>query len=88
MGYMDPAMKDALESSSGHSYQSPQTKLTSCQDQVRQHALDTFGDEDKALHWLNRQNQLFGGRTPIEALETEPDAVERELVRIDHGIFV
>lgn len=57
-------------------------------EQVRAHAFETFGQEAKAIHWLNRPNHLFGGKTPAEVLETEPDSVERELIRIDHGIFV
>jgi uncharacterized protein (DUF2384 family) len=49
---------------------------------------DTFGEEAKAVHWLNRPNPLFAGKTPAEALETDPESVEQELTRIDHGIFV
>ncbi|HVY93245.1 MAG TPA: MbcA/ParS/Xre antitoxin family protein [Bryobacteraceae bacterium] len=60
----------------------------SLRDRVRQHVFETFGEEAKAIHWLNRPNQLFGGKTPAEALETEPESVEHELTRIDHGIFV
>jgi uncharacterized protein (DUF2384 family) len=55
--------------------------------QVRSHALETFGEESKANHWLNRPNHLFSGKTPAEVLETEPESVELELIRIDHGIF-
>ncbi len=55
-------------------------------DQVRSHVFETFGEESKATHWLNRPNQLWGGKTPAEILETEPEEVERELIRIDHGI--
>ena len=57
-------------------------------DRVRLHALETFGEEWKALHWLNRPNRLFAGKTPAQVLETEPESVELELTRIDHGIFV
>lgn len=57
-------------------------------EEVREHIFGTFGSRTKALHWLNRPNQIFGGKTPAEILETEPGAVENELVRIDHGIFV
>lgn len=55
---------------------------------VHLHAFETFGEEAKAVHWLNRPNHLFGGRTPAQALEAEPESVERELTRIGHGIFV
>jgi uncharacterized protein (DUF2384 family) len=61
--------------------------LPSLVDQVRAHALDTFGDEWKATHWFNRPSHLFGGRTPAEVLETDPESVDVELGRIDHGIF-
>jgi uncharacterized protein (DUF2384 family) len=57
-------------------------------DQVLAHALETFGQEAKALHWLNRPNHLFGGLTPAEVLESEPQSVEQKLILIDHGIFV
>jgi uncharacterized protein (DUF2384 family) len=61
--------------------------LPSLVDKVRAHALDTFGDEWKATHWFNRPSQLFGGKTPAEVLETDPESVDVELGRIDHGIF-
>lgn len=56
--------------------------------QVRSHALETFGEESKAKHWLNRPNHLFSGKTPAEVLESEPESVELEIIRIDRGIFV
>ncbi len=59
-----------------------------CPDAIRKHAFDTFGTEAKTLHWLHRPNHLFGGKTPVETLATEPHTVEEELVRIDHGIVV
>ena len=49
--------------------------------------METFGDEAKALHWLNRPSHLWGGKTPADILITAPEEVERELIRIDHGIF-
>jgi putative toxin-antitoxin system antitoxin component (TIGR02293 family) len=55
------------------------------------HALETFGSKEKALHWLKRANPLLGGSTPIEILQTDParyQLVEDELTRIDHGVFV
>lgn len=58
---------------------------------ILRHALDTFGSEEKALHWLERANPLLGGSTPIEILQTDParrELVEDELTRIDHGVFV
>jgi hypothetical protein len=77
-------------STSGPSEHFPETQLghTVLHDQVRAHALETFGEEAKALHWLNRPSHLWGGKTPADVLKTQPQEVERELVRIDHGIFI
>jgi uncharacterized protein (DUF2384 family) len=56
--------------------------------EVESHALETFGDESKAVRWLNRPSHLWGGKTPAEVLdETDPQAIEDELIRIDYGIF-
>jgi uncharacterized protein (DUF2384 family) len=55
---------------------------------VEAHALDTFGSRVKATHWLGRPNPLFEGRTPLEVLQVDPQSVEIELVRIDHGVYV
>jgi len=51
-------------------------------------ALETFGDDDKARHWLRRPLRPLGGRTAMEMLETELGAhqVETLLGRIAHGI--
>jgi Protein of unknown function (DUF2384) len=77
-------------STSGPSEHLPETPLghTALHDQLRAHALETFGEEAKALHWLNRPSHLWGGKTPADVLKTQPQEVERELVRIDHGIFI
>jgi uncharacterized protein (DUF2384 family) len=55
---------------------------------VLAHAFETFGAEVKTNHWLNRPNHLFGGKTPREMIEIDLQAVEIELGRIDHGIYV
>jgi uncharacterized protein (DUF2384 family) len=55
---------------------------------VRSHALETFGSAAKANHWLNRPNQVFQGKTPLEAVESDPQAVEAELTRVDHGVYL
>ena len=80
----------ALISTSGPSEHLAETPLghTALHDQVRAHALETFGEEAKALHWLNRPSHLWGSKTPADVLKTQPQEVERELVRIDHGIFI
>jgi putative toxin-antitoxin system antitoxin component (TIGR02293 family) len=48
-----------------------------------------FGDREKTASWLNKQKQQFGGRTPIQMLETEDGerVVEEALIRIDEGMF-
>ncbi len=55
---------------------------------VRAHALEAFGDVEKTDHWLRRPNQLFQGRSPLQVLEADPAAVEAEIVRIEHGVYV
>jgi Antitoxin Xre/MbcA/ParS C-terminal toxin-binding domain len=55
---------------------------------VRAHALEAFGDAEKTDHWLRRPNQLFQGRSPLQVLEVDPAAVEVEIVRIEHGVYV
>jgi len=54
---------------------------------VAEHARDTFGTKEKAAHWMNRPNPLFGGKTPIEVIKVDPISVEAELVRIDYGVY-
>jgi hypothetical protein len=55
---------------------------------VAVHALSTFGSKEKAQHWLNRPNPLFQGKTPNQVMRTNAVAVEAELLRIDHGVYV
>jgi uncharacterized protein (DUF2384 family) len=55
---------------------------------VAAHALATFGSPEKAQHWMKRPNPLFHGKTPLQALKSDPVGVEAELVRIDHGVYV
>jgi hypothetical protein len=56
--------------------------------QILTHAAETFGSAEKADHWLNRPNHVFRGRTPLEMLATDPQSVEIELSRIDHGVYI
>jgi len=56
-------------------------------DTVLAHALETFGSEEKADHWLHRPNHVFQGKTPLEMIESDPQQVEIELTRIDHGVY-
>ena len=55
---------------------------------VLAHAFETFGSPEKANHWLHRPNRVFQGRTPLEAIESDPQAVEIELTRIDYGVYI
>jgi len=55
---------------------------------VLAHAVETFGSRANANAWLNRPNRMFANKTPLQILTEDPEAVEEELVRIDHGMFV
>jgi hypothetical protein len=37
---------------------------------------------------MNRPNPLFQGKTPRQVIEFDLVAVEAELVRIDHGVYM
>jgi hypothetical protein len=54
---------------------------------VLAHAVETFGSRVNANEWLNRPNRMFANKTPLQILTADPEAVEEELVRIDHGMF-
>ncbi len=51
-------------------------------------AEETFANREKAAVWLRRSNQLFGGKAPLDLLETDRGCrmVEDLLARISHGI--
>ncbi len=51
-------------------------------------AIETLGDEEKAKHWLRKPLRQFGGRAPMEMLETDFGAhqVEVLLGKIGHGL--
>jgi putative toxin-antitoxin system antitoxin component (TIGR02293 family) len=53
------------------------------------HAVKVFGDQEKALHWLNKPLRRFTGRTPLQMLRTEFGArmVEEMLGQTDYGMF-
>lgn len=53
---------------------------------VLAHAVETFGSDVKANHWLNQPLRIFQGRTPLNVLETDPDEVEKVLTRIEENI--
>jgi uncharacterized protein (DUF2384 family) len=54
-------------------------------------ALETFGDEPKARHWMNTPRDIFEGRSPQELVNTGDPAEQRRvltvLIRIDYGVF-
>ena len=57
---------------------------------IVRHALEAFGSEEKAWHWLECANPLFDGNTPIEILRTDRsryELVDDELTKIEHGVF-
>jgi hypothetical protein len=56
--------------------------------EVMAHAYETFGSPEKTSHWLHRPNHVFQGRTPLEVIGSDPQAVEIELTRIDHGVYI
>jgi putative toxin-antitoxin system antitoxin component (TIGR02293 family) len=51
-------------------------------------AEDTFGNTDKALAWLGRENRALDGQTPLSLADTDLGArsVETLLGRIGHGL--
>jgi uncharacterized protein (DUF2384 family) len=54
-------------------------------------ALETFGDETKARHWMNAPRDIFDGRSPQQLVDTGDPAEQRlvltVLIRIDYGVF-
>jgi uncharacterized protein (DUF2384 family) len=55
---------------------------------VLAHAVETFGSRVNANAWLNKPNRVFHNQSPLQILTQDPAAVEEELVRIDHGMFL
>lgn len=53
---------------------------------VLSHAIETFGSYEKAQRWLERPNALLGG-VPLDLVVDQPETVDDELTRIDHGIY-
>lgn len=53
------------------------------------HALETFGDSQKAKSWLATPNRALGSRRPIDLIGSEEGCqqVDEILGRIDHGIY-
>jgi len=49
---------------------------------------ETFGDAQKAISWLGRENRALDGQTPLSLVDTDFGArsVETLLGRIGHGV--
>jgi uncharacterized protein (DUF2384 family) len=73
---------------SNHATKEPLRDMRSQADTVLAHARETFGSEEKTEHWLRRPNHVFQGKTPLEMIESDPEQVEIELTRIDHGVYI
>lgn len=56
---------------------------------IYDHAVRVLGNQEKALHWLNKALKRFAGRSPLQMLRTEFGArmVEEMLGQIDYGMF-
>jgi putative toxin-antitoxin system antitoxin component (TIGR02293 family) len=52
-------------------------------------ATDTFGNAEKAAHWLKTPNRVMEGETPLSLLDTDAGVkwVETILGRIDYGLY-
>jgi putative toxin-antitoxin system antitoxin component (TIGR02293 family) len=52
-------------------------------------AEEVFEDKEKARRWLHKPNRVLGGRTPLQALETDIGTLEvvRILGRIEYGVY-
>ncbi len=53
-------------------------------------AVDVFGSESKATHWLSRQNPDFDGKSPLDALVAsgfDPNPILDTLGKIEHGVY-
>jgi putative toxin-antitoxin system antitoxin component (TIGR02293 family) len=54
-------------------------------------ALEVFGDETRARHWMATPRGVLGGRSPQQLAATGEPAEQRHalevLIRIEYGIF-
>lgn len=52
-------------------------------------AVEVFEDKARATRWFSSRPKAFGGKTPLEFMETEPGArwVEDVLGRLEDGVF-
>ena len=56
---------------------------------VTAHAIEVFGDSERAAHWMSRPNLVMDGEAPLTLLDTDAGAqwVDTILGRIEYGIF-
>ncbi len=56
---------------------------------IMAHAIDVFGDAEKASRWLHTPNLVMERQTPLSLLDTESGAgwVDNVLGRIEWGIY-
>lgn len=50
-------------------------------------AIGVFESVPKTLEWFIEPNRALGGQRPAEILQSDPEAVERVLQQIEHGII-
>lgn len=52
-------------------------------------AEEALGNTDSARRWLTKPNRALGGERPLSLLDSDAGAlaVDRELGRIEHGVF-
>ena len=66
--------------------------METLEDRIRQvelRAIDDFGDEDKALRWLEAPRSQLNGYSPLSVIDTDSgfDEVMCLLLRIAHGVY-
>jgi putative toxin-antitoxin system antitoxin component (TIGR02293 family) len=64
--------------------------ITLLSPKVWTHAVDTFGSEERAEQWMHIPLSELNGRTPEDALASDPqaaDEIDAILGRIDYGVY-
>ena len=53
------------------------------------HALEVFGDSEKAARWFKRSHPVLDGMTPLEVFDTDLGAqlVDDLLTRVEYGVY-
>jgi len=56
------------------------------------HATEALDGRERAMHWLERQSDSFGGRSPLQVLsQGNPDEMQRVddiLTALDYGMHI